>query len=313
MLKLHVVQNKNQSQREEKMNTRISVGAVALCAALAGNTTHAALTVNELGSGALTAQSLVSSLLAANSGMTVSNVQFGGTNFQGGLFSGGTSAGLGFDSGVVLSSGKVSDLPLKPGDLGAETLFGTAGDPLLSSLVGTLTGDAAVLKFDFVPNASRIQMSYVFGSSEYNRFVASQFNDTFATFVNGSNVALIPGTTSIIQVHMLNCGVGDNAAPGSGPNCGQFVDNWNADGTLGKNRGINLGGFSTTFSLAADVNANVTNTMYIVIGDVRDARQDSAVFLASGSLMAVPEPGALQFLGIAAAMLVIGSRRRLHS
>jgi len=27
----------------------------------------------------------------------------------------------------------------------------------------------------------------------------------------------------------------------------------------------------------------------------------------------VPEPGALQFLGIAAAMLVIGSRRRLRA
>jgi hypothetical protein len=294
------------------MHTRISVGAIALCAALAGNPAHAALTINELGSGTIIAQTLVSSLLAANSGMTVSNVQFVGTNPQGGLFSGGASAGLGFDSGVVLSSGKVSDLPLKPGDLGAETLLGTAGDPLLSSLVGSLTGDAAVLKFDFVPNTSRIQMSYVFGSTEYNAYVASLFNDTFATFVNGTNVALIPGTTSPVQIHTLNCGVGDTVAPGSGPNCGQFVDNWNADGTLGRNRGINLGGFSTTFSMTADVNANATNTMYIVIGDVRDARQDSAVFLASGSLIAVPEPGALQLLGVAAAMLVIGSRRRLR-
>src|SRR6476661_6086804 len=71
-------------KERRKMNTRISAVAVALCAALAGNAAHAALTINELGSGAVTAQTLVSSLLAANSGMTVSNVQFVGTNFQGG-------------------------------------------------------------------------------------------------------------------------------------------------------------------------------------------------------------------------------------
>jgi len=81
-------------------------------------------------------------------------------------------------------------------------------------------------------------------------------------------------------------------------------------GVVEENVGVNLGGFSQMFSLSASVNPNVTNSMYLVLADVADGTHDSAIFLQAGSLAAVPEPGTLQFLGAAAAMLLVGWRRR---
>lgn len=294
------------------MSTRISVGALALSATLSCSYAHAALTVEQMGAN-VTAQTLVNSLLAANSGLQISNVQYVGHQAQAGAFAGGSSARLGLNAGAVLSTGAASNLSLVAGSDVPSDTFGKPGDALLTALVHARTVDAVGLRFDFVPTGNRIQLSYVFGSSEYNFWVDRVYNDTFAAFVNGKNAALIPGTSDPLQVHTLNCGPAETIngpAGGSGPNCGQFIDNWNVGGVVGKNVDINLGGFSQTFSLSASVNPNVTNSMYLVLADVADGSHDSAVFLGAGSLAAVPEPRTVQFLGAAAAMLLVGWRRR---
>jgi len=72
------------------MSTRTSVGALALSAALSCSYAHAALTIEQMGAN-VTAQTLVNSLLATNSGLQISNVQYVGNQFQAGAFAGGTS------------------------------------------------------------------------------------------------------------------------------------------------------------------------------------------------------------------------------
>ena len=103
-----------------------------------------------------TANDLVNTLLAGSSGITFTNAQVVGdpTGVQNGTFAGGNSASLGFDSGIVLSSGNVSDLPLASSGFptGASTDLSHPGDAKLDPLVTPqTTQDASVLKFDFVP------------------------------------------------------------------------------------------------------------------------------------------------------------------
>jgi hypothetical protein len=280
-----------------------------------------------------TADSLVTSLLSGSSGITFSNATLAGDGVQNGTFSGGTSTSLGIDTGVVLSSGLVSNLPLSaPGAAdGADDGVGQAGDPLLDALISGNTNDAASLDFDFVPSGDFVTFSYVFGSTEYNQYVNTQFNDVFAFFVNGTNFALVPGTSTPVSINNVNCGqnIGPTSqgSPGNPPSshCDLFINNRLADASVGANVQVNLGGFTHVFSFVAPVNANATNHMHLSIADTSDSALDSAVFIAGGTLSvcggpnqppcnggggSVPEPGTLLLLG--AAGLAITGRKALR-
>src|SRR5436190_14415783 len=192
------------------------------------------------GSATTLAQSL------AGGGVAVSNVAYTGDNRAAGSFTGGT-ASIGFDGGVVLSSGYVQTHALDGlcsrgveapnncyeaqgsstgGPDGGEnsTGLGTAGDTALDTLSDGTTEDAAVLSFDFVPQQSTVHFSYVFSSEEYSDFANTDFNDVFGFFVNGTNCALVPGTSDPVAINTINNG-NDAGGDPTAHNAGLFRDN----------------------------------------------------------------------------------------
>ncbi len=75
------------------------------------------------------------------------------------------------DSGVILSTGRATDITNSKGDAnlkaGTSTNHKTAGDADLEHIAGGKTFDAAVLNAEFVPQGSSLTMQVTFSSEEY--------------------------------------------------------------------------------------------------------------------------------------------------
>ncbi|WP_071191886.1 choice-of-anchor L domain-containing protein [Trichormus sp. NMC-1] len=232
-------------------------------------------TVNTTDLTSVTATQLVSTLLG--SGVTATNITFTGANVAGGTFTGGIGAGIGIDSGIILSTGNIA-FAQGPNNTGSRTgNNGRPGDTNLNSIVNPLTTqDAAVLEFDFIPSSSTISFSYVFASEEYPEFVNSSFNDVFAFFLNGQNIALIPGTSTPVSINTVNAG--SSSTPGTGPNSSFFTPNY------GTAFDLQFDGFTTVLSATATgLVPGVTNRIKLAIADTGDSSYDSAVFLQAAS------------------------------
>jgi hypothetical protein len=239
----------------------------------------------------LTPTQLASALVG--SGVTVSNAQFTGADVAGGTFSGGgTGAGatIGFDAGVILSSGAIASV-VGPNTVdNVTTINGQLGDASLDALLpaGQSSEDAAVLTFDFVPDASCVSFKYVFSSDEYNEFVGQGFNDVFGFFVNGTNCATVGGQP--VSVDTIN---GGNPF-GTGASNPSLYRNNDLNDPGPATIDTQMDGLTTVLTCAAAVDANQTNTMKLAIADVGDSSFDSNVFIEAGSLTTQPPdvPGA---------------------
>src|SRR5581483_2870555 len=288
---------------------RASLLAASMAVALAAATTYAALSVTALNGTTVTPNTMANSLLAGGSGITINSVTYTGANGASGLFSGGTGI-IGFESGIVLTSGSVNNVVGPNNNDGASQNNGLGGDASLQTLIpaGQQTFDASVLEIKFTPAGNKVTFSYVFGSEEYNEFVNS-FNDVFGFFVNGVNTALVGGIP--VSIDNVNCGKPYNP-PSGGVNCALFRNNDLSDG--GGSINTQLDGLTVVLSIEANVNPNVENTLKLAIADVGDRALDSAVFIAGGSFQicgapglpdcdgdnngSVPEPGILAPLGL---------------
>jgi hypothetical protein len=229
----------------------------------------------------LTPQALVNNLLGT--GVTASNITYAGTPLSSGTFTGGTGI-IGFESGVVLSTGHAVAV-VGPNTSGSTSFSnGVPGDPQLAALAGVPVGqtfDATVLEFDFIPKGTQLKFNFVFGSEEYNEFVTSNFNDAFGFFLNGTNVALLPGTNTPVSIHNVNLTTNpqfyiNNALP---------TDPFPATPPL---LNTELDGLTKVLSVTATVNPGVVNHIKLGITDVGDSAFDSDVFIQAGSFQAPP-------------------------
>jgi hypothetical protein len=228
------------------------------------------------------ASELVAKLLGTSSGITVVGTPtLIGDPSQSGIFSdGNTGTRLGIDSGIILSTGRAANAIGSYNTNVRGDLFNTPGDAQLSGLItdGSPTVDAASLTFNFTTNTGNLYfLNYVFASQEYPEFVGSQFNDIFAFFIDGVNVARIPGTNTPVSINTINGG-GNVAA--SNPNL--YIPNVNNTRTL------EFGGLTVPLTAQAINLSPGIHSFKLAIADVADAKLNSAVFLSSNGISSTP-------------------------
>jgi hypothetical protein len=212
--------------------------------------------------------------------------------WQAGKFFNGIDAGLGIDSGLLLTTGNAL-LAIGPNDnFGDGIATPNPGDPDLEAIAGVATDDACILEFDFMPMYDTISFRYSFASEEYNDYVNGTVNDVFAFFITGpnpfgtaynkTNIALIPETSVPVSINTLNNGHNGTLSPnckGNGPcvYCQYYIDNC----VYGSP--VEYDGITVVLTALAPVVPCQTYHLKIAIADGGDEAYDSGVFLEAGS------------------------------
>jgi VPDSG-CTERM motif len=223
------------------------------------------------------ANDLANTILGA--GVTLNSANYSGAAGAVGTFTGGASAGLGINTGIILTSGAAVGAVGPNNTTGYSVANGTPGSAILNPLVpGFTTYDAATLTINFTTAAAgTLFFNYVFGSEEYPEWVG-QFNDVFGFFLDGTapanNVALIPGTAIPVSIDTINAGA----------NSGYYIDN-NGNNVGGSSpANIQYDGFTVPLSVTVSNLAAGTHTITLAIADANDQNLDSGVFIQGGTL-----------------------------
>lgn len=209
------------------------------------------------------------------SGIEILSAQYTGAASASGIYSDGDAVAGALtpsDTGVILSTGRATDITNSSGDVntssGTTTVQKTAGDSDLSKIAGAKTYDAAVLEGTFVPDGSVLTIQVVFSSEEYLEYVGSGFNDAVGIFVNGQQAELTTGDGDI-TINNINDASNKNLYIDNAKNSDEF--------------NTEMDGFTVSLTLKAPVIPGVANTIKIAIADAGDARYDSNLLIAGSS------------------------------
>lgn len=207
------------------------------------------------------------------------------------------------DQGIMLSSGKPSDFNYQTSDKKTTQFSKQSTDSDLQSYVEHTVFDACWIKFRFKCTSEAyvpvVSFNYVFGSEEYYEYANTDFNDAFAFFLNGENIAKLPSTetdTDIVSINNVNYGTNtqyfhgndpgqnpDGYGPGYDP-VGVITHDWyqsvEADGLTSK---LTARGYPKT----GVTGAQDWNEIKLVVADVGDTLLDSWVLLESGTFTCV--------------------------
>jgi hypothetical protein len=221
-------------------------------------------------------ETLKNNLLGTNtSGLSDFSVSITGDANAFGIF---TNDPLGLKSGIVLSTGKVADLPGENQGDGSNlsTDFSPSG----------VDGDLTQLNLNFFADstAEKLFFKYVFGSEEFLEYAGTSYNDSFELLLNGTNLAkLSDGQTVTINNLVPNLGYRPTDHP-------DYINNPSVTG-LAANI-IKLDGYTKVLGFEGLLKKNETNVLSIRLQDVQDGSLDTAVFIQGnvGTAEAVPVP-----------------------
>ena len=239
--------------------------------------------------GSYSAADFVSDLVMDHDEFVITNAHFTGDCRAGGKidFSGFThyiEEEVLCGSALVLSSGLLTTalVTANSGESVSENM-GQAGDTDLNELTPEVdnTFDATVIDFDVTSTASddvSVTFKYVFASEEYNEYAPSIFNDVFAFFVDGVNVAkvLVSGTDDeYVDVSINTINLGSNSE--------YYIDNDLNSGAL---YATEYDGFTYLLETIPFVlQPGVATHIKLAIADRTDYVWDSTVYLQAASFV----------------------------
>lgn len=283
----------------------IAAGAFLVAVSLATDAHALSVTTSSVGS------DLTEAILG--SGISVSNIVYSGAAGASGTFTGGISSGIGIDTGILLTSGTAAGAVGPNYSDGYTGNNGFAGNAALNSLIpGYSTHDAATLSFDFVSTGGNVFFNYVFASEEYNEYANTSYNDVFGFFLDGTNIALIPGTTTPVSINNVN---GGNPLGFNAHNSAYFNNNDPSNG-MPTPYNLQYDGFTDVFTAQALGLAAGTHHITLAIADAGDYILDSGVFIQGGSFSdvpvepnPVPEPTTFALFGLGFAAIAVARRK----
>ncbi|MEG3922697.1 choice-of-anchor L family PEP-CTERM protein [Microcoleus sp. POL10_C6] len=249
-------------------------------------------------------ETLKNNLLGTNTaGLSNFSVSITGNSAAFGTF---TNDPFGLTSGVVLSTGRVTDIPgqnrkdnFTTQDSDLSTDFGAKGEQ----------GDLTQLNLSFFANSTveKLFFQYVFASEEFPEFGGSKYNDDFELLLNGTNLAKLSDGKRVTI---------NNLVPDPYNRSKDHPDYINNPSLTGIAANIvKLDGFTKVLGFEGLLKQNQTNVLSIRIKDVGDGKLDSAVFIQGGSVGTVqpepvPEPMTVGGLMAGGAMLAAGRKLR---
>ncbi|WP_452222982.1 choice-of-anchor L domain-containing protein [Lacinutrix chionoecetis] len=207
---------------------------------------------------------------------------FGGTDQSYGYFD-ATGTTFPFQNGIVLSTGRLSNVPGPNNSLSDDDAPNWNGDPDLEiALQENNTTNATIIEFEFTTIANQISFRYIFASEEYQDGDSStcQYSDLFGFLIKPStaqqyqNIALVPGTQTPVKVTTVHPEI---------PGACQAENETYFDTFNNTNAPINFNGQTTVLTATANTIPNQTYQVKLVIADEQNYRYDSAVFLEAGS------------------------------
>lgn len=187
-----------------------------------------------------------------------------------------------FSEGLVLTTGRLSNVPGPNDDLSDDDAPNWGGDQDLEDALGiNNTLNATIIEFSFVPQANSINFRYLFASEEYreNEPTTCQFSDAFAFLIRPvggqyENLALVPGTSTPVQVTTVRPEI-----PGACDALNEeYFEQFN-----GLVSPINFNGQTTVLTAETDLVAGQIYEIKLVIADETNYRYDSAVFIEANS------------------------------